>query len=140
VESRCIFCRIAEGTSEASVVYRDHDVVAFLDTLPINAGHTLVVPRRHAASLKELDPEDGASMFRLAQRITAALRRAGLRCEATNLLLNDGAEAGQRVFHVHLHVIPRHVGDSGRLRRTGDDHSPSREELDATAEQIRQVL
>src|SRR5690606_30541004 len=135
----CIFCRIAAGKDEASIVYQDETVAAFLDTLPINPGHTLVVPRRHATDLRDLDPEDGAAMFKAAQRIVAALRKSGLKCEAANLLLNDGAEAGQRVFHVHLHVIPRFVGDGSRLRRT-EGEIPERHELDEVAAKIAAAL
>jgi diadenosine tetraphosphate (Ap4A) HIT family hydrolase len=135
----CIFCRIAAGREEASMVYQDNDVAAFLDTLPINAGHTLVVPRHHATFLADLSPEDGVAVFRAAQRISAALRKSGLKCEATNLLLNDGAEAGQRVFHVHLHVIPRFVGDGSRLRRTDGD-IPERHQLDEVAARIKAAL
>ncbi len=135
----CIFCRIAAGKEEASIVYQDDDVTAFLDTLPINAGHTLVVPRRHATFLADLTPEDGIAVFRAAQRISAAVRKSGLKCEATNLLLNDGAEAGQRVFHVHMHVIPRFVGDGSRLRRT-DGEIPERKDLDEVAAKIRAAL
>ena len=121
-----------------SIVYEDEAVVAFLDVLPINPGHTLIVPRRHGAYLKDLLPEDGAGLFLAGQRIAAALRASDLRCDAVNLLLNDGAEAGQRVFHTHLHVIPRIVGDS--LRRNLDAEQPTREELDAVAAKIRKHL
>ena len=119
-------------------MYEDEAVVAFLDVLPINPGHTLIVPRRHGAYLKDLLPEDGAGLFLAGQRIAAALRASDLRCDAVNLLLNDGAEAGQRVFHTHLHVIPRIVGDS--LRRNLDAEQPTREELDAVAAKIRKHL
>ena len=78
-------------------------------------------------------------MFQAGLRVAAALRASGLRCEAVNLLLNDGAEAGQRVFHTHLHVIPRFVGDNSRLRRTEGD-VPLREELEEVADKIRRAL
>jgi len=136
---RCIFCRIVSGAEEASRVYEDDAVVAFLDSLPINPGHTLIVPRRHSTYLADLDRGDGGRMFEAARKLAAAVRRSGLRCEGVNLLLNDGAEAGQRVFHAHLHVIPRYVGDNARLRRT-EGPVPSREELEEVAAQIRQAL
>ena len=135
----CIFCRVVSGGEPTSVVYEDDNVVAFLDILPISPGHTLIVPRRHATHLADLDPGDAARMFQAGQRVAAALRASGLRCEAVNLLLNDGAEAGQRVFHTHLHVIPRFVGDNSRLRRTEGD-VPLREELEEVADKIRRAL
>lgn len=139
MSEKCVFCRIARGEEEASRLYEDEGVVAFLDTLPINPGHALVVPRRHAPFLADLHPGDGALMFQAAQLLAAAIRRSGLRCEAVNLLLNDGAEAGQRVFHTHLHVIPRFVGDGARLRRT-EGPVPTRQELDEVAARIRAAL
>jgi diadenosine tetraphosphate (Ap4A) HIT family hydrolase len=137
-QDSCTFCRIVSGREPGSIVYEDDAVVAFLDVLPINPGHTLIVPRRHAAYLADLDPNDGACLFRAGQSIAAALRASNVRCEAVNLLLNDGAEAGQRVFHVHLHVIPRVLGDS--LRRDLDALMPDRSELDAIAADIHSHL
>lgn len=137
-EARCVFCRIAAGREPGSIVYQDAHVVAFLDVMPINRGHTLIIPRRHGAYLEDLDPEDGAHLFRAGQRIAAALRTSGLPCQAVNLLLNDGAEAGQRVFHTHLHVIPRIIGDS--LHRDLEALMPDRHELDEVAARIQSCL
>ena len=107
----CIFCRIVEGKEKASFVAQGTDAVAFLDLHPINEGHTLVVPRRHSASIGEVDEIAAVGMWSLARRIAAGLRTSGLRCEAINFFLADGAAAGQEVFHSHLHVIPRWQGD-----------------------------
>jgi diadenosine tetraphosphate (Ap4A) HIT family hydrolase len=140
-ESRtCVFCRIIAREAAASFVYEDEDVVAFLDYMPVNSGHALVVPRQHAKDLAELAPEDGTRLFQVAQRLAAALRLSDVRCEGVNLLLNDGAIAGQRVFHVHLHVIPRFAEDAHRLRRPPDGPVTPPEELEAVAEQIRRAL
>ena len=138
MEAGCTFCRILQGREPASIVYEDEAVLAFLDVFPINPGHTLVIPRRHGAFLADLDPADGAHVFQAGQKIAAALRASTLPCQAVNLLLNDGAEAGQRVFHSHLHVIPRILGDS--LHRNLDGLMPTREELDEVAAKIRQAL
>ena len=134
----CTFCRIVERRDPGSIVYEDEEVVAFLDVMPINPGHTLIVPRRHAAYLADIDSDDGAAMFRAGQRIGAAIRASSLRCDAVNLLLNDGAEAGQRVFHTHLHVIPRVLGDS--LHRDLNALMPLRSDLDAVAALIAAKL
>ena len=109
--SDCVFCGILAGRLSASIVFRDDVCCAFLDIQPINPGHVLVVPIAHAACLAELDAEVGAHVFKVGQRVAAALRGSGLRCEGVNLSLADGAVAGQEVFHVHLHVIPRYAGD-----------------------------
>ncbi len=107
----CIFCRIVEGREKASFVAQGSDAVAFLDLHPINEGHTLVVPRKHATSIGEVDEIAAVGMWSLARRAAAALRASGLRCEAINFFVADGAAAGQEVFHSHLHVIPRWLGD-----------------------------
>jgi histidine triad (HIT) family protein len=138
--SDCIFCGIEQGHVEGSRVYADERVIAFLDIRPITTGHTLVVPRAHGASLAEITPDDGAAMFRAAMVVAEALRRSGLRCEGVNLFLADGEAAGQEVFHVHLHVLPRYEGDGFGLRFPPDYRTRERDELDATAEQIRSVL
>jgi histidine triad (HIT) family protein len=139
--AECVFCAILAGRLPASRVYRDDLCTAFLDMQPINPGHTLVVPNAHAASLAELDLETGAHMFRVAQRLAGAVRRSGVRCEGLNLLLADGAPAGQDVFHVHLHVVPRFEQDGFGFRFSrAYDQQPDRAELDKIADHIRAVV
>lgn len=132
----CVFCAIVAGRSEASIVHEDDHAVAFLDIRPINPGHLLVVPRRHAVLMADLDAELGGHLFRVALLLERAVRRSGVRCEGINLFLADGEAAGQEVFHVHLHVFPRFRGDSFRI---GADRSatPSRAELDDVAARLR---
>jgi histidine triad (HIT) family protein len=137
----CIFCQIIAGAAPASEVYRDALCCAFMDIQPVNAGHLLVVPLAHAADLAALEPETGAQLMRVAQRLAAAVRQSGVRCEGVDLFLADGAAAGQDVFHVHLHVIPRYAGD-GFGFRFGPDYAslPPRAELDRVAAGVRGQL
>ena len=137
--SDCVFCGIVAGELEASVVHEDERTLAFMDIQPLTSGHLLVVPRRHASFLAELDPRDGAELFRVAQRAAAALRRSALRCEGVNFFLADGAAAGQEVFHVHLHVFARFPGDGFGLRHPPDYAVRPREELDAAASALQQA-
>ena len=143
--SECVFCRIIEGALPSSMVYRDDVCCAFMDIQPVNPGHLLVVPREHSACLSKLNPETGSHLFAVAQRLAAALYSAGAgggpRCEGVNLFLADGSAAGQDVFHVHLHVIPRYAGD-GFGFRFGPHyaHRPPRSELDGVAGAIRAAL
>lgn len=144
--SGCVFCGILAGERPASMVYQDGVCSAFMDIQPVNPGHTLIVPNDHAADLAGLDPDTGGHLFAVAQRIAAALRSAarqgsGLRCEGVDLFLADGEAAGQEVFHVHLHVIPRFRGD-GFGFRFGPAYGtqPARIELDGVAAQIREAL
>jgi histidine triad (HIT) family protein len=133
----CVFCGIIAGGVESSPVYEDERVGAFMDIQPVVRGHLLVVPRRHAPSLADLDAADGAAMFETGRRAAAALRSSGLRCEGVNLFVADGVAAGQDVFHIHLHVIPRHEGDGFGLRFPHDYELKPREELDEAAMAIR---
>jgi histidine triad (HIT) family protein len=135
----CIFCEIVAGRAPASRVYEDEEVIAFLDIRPVNPGHTLVVPRAHFAGLSDLNEEVGARMFRVARRLAAALRKAGVRCEGVNLFLADGEAAFQEVMHVHLHVLPRFAGDPFKIQLR-EVARPPREELDRMAEQIRREV
>ena len=131
-----IFGEIVAGRAEASIVYEDDLTLAFLDLFPANEGHMLVIPKAHATDLSELDPDTGQRMFAVAHRLAAAVRESGVRCEGINLLLSDGAAAGQEVFHVHLHVIPRFDGDAFQLSFGGKGMA-ERADLDRTAEKIR---
>ncbi|HEY9501196.1 MAG TPA: HIT family protein [Pyrinomonadaceae bacterium] len=107
----CIICKLLSGELPVSMVYQDDRCSAFMDIQPVNAGHMLVVPNIHAASLADLEAEDGAQMFRVAQRLAAVLRTGVVRCEGVNLFMADGEVAGQDIFHAHLHVLPRYAGD-----------------------------
>ncbi len=107
----CVFCRIAAGQAPATKVYEDDTLCAFLDIRPIARGHTLVIPKRHASELADLDAEVGAHIFRAGHRLALAIRRSDLAADGAHLVLNDGTAAFQTVPHIHLHVIPRRHGD-----------------------------
>ncbi len=139
-DAACVFCRIVEGQAEASLVYQDELVTAFMDILPVNEGHLLVVPNDHSQGLEGLSDASGARIFAVARRLALALFRSGLRCEVVNLYLADGRAAGQEVLHVHLHVLPRYSGDGFGLRRTKLLMPPSRRDLDGVADSIRRAL
>jgi histidine triad (HIT) family protein len=115
--------------------------MAFMDIQPVNAGRVLVVPEDHVASLADLPEDTGVHMFRIAQRVTAALYESGLDCEGVNLFLADGETAGQEVFHIYLHVFPRFDGDGfGPRFGPGYADRPNREELEQAAKRIRDIL
>jgi len=134
---KCVFCDIVQGSSPASIVFQDETCVVFMDIQPINPGHMLVVPKEHSASLSELKPDIGSHLFKIAQHMAKAIRRSDVRCEGINIFMADGEVAGQEVFHVHLHVLPRYSGDNFGLQ-FGESYGrrPSREQLDAIAKDI----
>ncbi len=136
--SNCVFCKIIQGELPSSIVYRDDSCTAFMDIQPVNQGHVLVIPNSHFPNLADLDADLGRHLFAAAQRIAAALRQCGIRCEGVNLFLADGEAAGQEVFHAHLHVFPRYRGDGFALRfPPGYGKKPARAELDALASRIK---
>ncbi len=97
------------------------------------------MPNTHAAYLADLDPEIGAQMFRVAQKMAEVLRKSGLKCKGVNLFLADGKAAMQDVFHVHLHVFPRFKGGGFGLTLPDDYFTkPPRSKLESAAESIRQ--
>lgn len=119
------------------MVHEDARTAVLMDIQPVVRGHMLVVPRAHAPYLADLDPEDGAAVFRAGQLAAAAVRASSLRCEGVNLSLADGEAAGQEIFHVHLHVIPRHEGDGFGLRFPPGYSVRPRTELDEAAAELR---
>lgn len=139
--STCVFCEIIAGRVEASLIYHDEHTTAFMDAFPLVPGHCLVVPNRHVPDLSSLDEDMAARMIATARATSLALRESGLRCEGVNLLLADGPAAGQTVFHSHIHVIPRYVGDGFGFRRPpGSGQRAVRAELDEMARRIRECL
>lgn len=101
----CIFCEIVARRAPAYIVYEDATTVAFLDLFPFTRGHLLVIPKRHGARLTDLPFEDQTAMIRTLDEMC---RRSERLTPDYNVALNAGAAAGQIVFHVHFHIIPRY--------------------------------
>jgi len=113
-EQDCIFCKIVAGDLPATIVDEDEHTVAFMDVNPATRGHLLVIPRVHAADLLEIAPEQLAAVSVAAQRIAGRVKQR-LGADGVSVINSCGAAAWQTVFHFHLHVIPRFVGDPLRL-------------------------
>jgi histidine triad (HIT) family protein len=109
VES-CGFCAIVAGRAPAHRLLEDEHTVSFLNIAPATTGHALVVPRRHAEGLWDLEDEEHARVARAAGRV-ARLLRAALQPAGVNLVHATGTAAWQSVFHFHLHVVPRYQAD-----------------------------
>ncbi|MGO4593608.1 HIT family protein [Leifsonia sp. 2TAF2] len=137
-ESRCVFCAIAAGDVDASVVYEDETVVAFMDINPVTHGHLLVVPREHAVGFEDLDAATAVHVWSVGHEIARALRRSSIPCEGINMFVADGEAAFQTVFHFHLHVIPRSPGDGWTLNAVSHEREWSL--LESDAEAIRDAM
>lgn len=136
----CVFCRIVAGAAPGSIVYEDDDVVAFLDRFPVHPGHTLVVPRGHVPDLCACPPTVAARLFRTSARLAPAIVEA-TRAQGFNVWTANGKAAGQEIFHLHLHILPRFEEDAFGLRfPTSYPREASRAALDAMADTIRSKL
>ena len=102
---QCIFCRIVEGSLPARIVFEDDEIVAFEDAHPQAPVHTLIVPRKHLASLKDATAEDATLLGRMITVATRLARERGLENRGYRTVINTGSGAGQTVFHLHLHLL-----------------------------------
>jgi histidine triad (HIT) family protein len=132
--SPCIFCDITCGTVPAHVVHEVPGAISFLDRLPTARGHVLVIPRHHAPTLLDLPEEAIGALFREVKLVTRAVSEA-LHPVAFHVGWNHGFEAGQRVFHLHVHVIPRYAPGGAGIQSLGAGAAGG--DLDAVAAAIR---
>lgn len=107
----CLFCKIVAGEIPSTKVYEDERVLAFMDINPINEGHLLVIPKAHAATIYEIDPEDLKAVMVVAQSLAKA-QKAALDNPGMNVIQSNGRAATQLIDHLHVHLIPRWPDDS----------------------------
>ncbi|MEK9154384.1 MAG: HIT family protein [Patescibacteria group bacterium] len=132
----CIFCKIVAGEVPSYKVYEDEKTLAFLDINPVNPGHTLVIPKKHAADVFEIEDLEWNAVMKTARIMAHALERS-LSPEGVNLTMNNRAGAGQVVFHAHVHVIPRVKNDGHAL---WPQRAYRESEAEQAAEKIRGAL
>ena len=133
----CIFCKLANGVFPTHTIYEDDDFRVILDANPANYGHSLIIPKQHSDDLFSLDEETAKKIMPLAAKVGSALK-AELNCDGVNVVQNNGTAAGQSVFHLHVHVIPRF--DDDKFKLVWNPKSFSDEEQAATAEALRAVV
>jgi histidine triad (HIT) family protein len=124
----CVFCDIVAGKAPAYTVYEDETTMAFLDLFPFTRGHLLVIPKRHGARLTDFGPDD---LNPLVRTLATMCQRAERLTPDYNVASNAGVKAGQIVFHLHFHVIPRY-GESNPFYRV--------DRVRITEEQARAVV
>lgn len=110
-DSNCIFCKIANGEIPSTTLYEDDSFRVIFDIAPASFGHAIILPKNHAKDIYELSTEDASKIFVVAKKIATALKQV-LNCEGINILQNNGEIAGQTVFHLHMHIIPRYNDDT----------------------------
>jgi histidine triad (HIT) family protein len=105
----CIFCKVIKGELPSAKVYEDDKVIGILDISPNNKGHCLVIPKKHSKDLLDMNEDDLTATINAIQKISNAVSRA-FNC-GFNIVMNNGKEGGQVVFHSHIHIIPRFAND-----------------------------
>ena len=105
----CIFCKLANGIFPTNSIYEDEDFKVILDADPATKGHALILPKVHYSDLMDSDDECLSKVLPLAKKV-AAKQKEALGCDGVNIVQNNGKEAGQTVFHLHFHLIPRYKG------------------------------
>lgn len=132
-DDNCIFCKIAAGEIPSRTLYEDERFRVILDMGPAAKGHALILPREHYADIYEIPEETAALSMRLAKKM-AVLITEKMNCDGFNIVQNNGAVAGQTVFHFHMHLIPRYKDDGQTIGwKPGE---PTQEEL----EEIRNTI
>ena len=135
--SDCVFCSIVAREVPASIVHEDDEIIAFMDLFPVHAGHVLVVPRMHVPNLAACNPDLAGRLFARAARLVPAVI-AATGAQGCNVWTANGEVAGQQVFHLHLHVLPRFKDDAFGLRfPAGYPAVADREALESMAVRIR---
>ncbi len=133
----CIFCKIIAGEIPCFKLYEDEHSLAFLDIHPTHEGHSLVIPKRHAADLFTIDDEALTATTKTARRVAKALE-ASISMQGLNLFQCNGEAAGQSVFHLHMHLIPREIDDG--LKMNWDIVPGDMQAMELLAERIKANL
>ncbi len=133
--SDCLFCKIIDGSIPSTKIYEDDHVYAFTDISPVAKGHTLLIPKYHCQDLFEMPEEVARNLYAVAPKIANAIK-AAFQPIGLNTINNNGAAAGQTVFHYHLHFIPRYDEKEG-LGLIWQTQKYSPEQLAEVAESIK---
>lgn len=134
----CLFCKIGKGEIPSEVVYEDPHTLAFLDIHPRAPGHTVVISKFHSKGLIDLPDEEGDRLWRSVRRVTQAVEGA-LEADGFTIGINHGSVSGQTVDHLHVHILPRFVGDGGSSIHSVVSNPPT-ETLKEIGDKIRQSL
>ena len=126
----CVFCRIVRKEAPASIIYEDDLALAFLDIRPLNEGHTLVIPKAHHETVYDISEDLNAHISKIVKKIAVAVKNA-MKADGITIIQQNGHAAGQEVFHLHVHVVPRYEGQ--KLPKFTDIPNASREQLEKTA-------
>ena len=106
----CIFCKIISKEVPAKILYEDEYSISFLDAFPIAKGHTLVIPKKHFAQIQDMSSDINQKLFDTVHKMITKIDSVK---GSTLVLIHNGKDSGQEIMHVHVHLIPRSIDDSG---------------------------
>ena len=132
-----MFCKIVKKQLPASIVYEDQAVIAFLDIRPLTMGHTLVIPKTHYVDILDIPEETLTQVHLVTKKVSIPIKEA-TRADGISIIQQNGRAAGQDIFHLHIHVVPRFEGQ--KLPRFGELKEVERAKLDEMAERIKEKL
>jgi histidine triad (HIT) family protein len=128
----CIFCKIVRGEIPSFKVYENENVLGLLDIHPTNPGHTLVIPKQHAANIFEISKKDWLAVNEVVHLLAPKIENA-VGADGMNIMMSNREHAGQTVFHAHVHLIPRSKGD-------GLKHWPQSVYKEGEAESVQEKI
>ncbi|MCI8495851.1 MAG: HIT family protein [Lachnospiraceae bacterium] len=135
-DANCIFCKISGGEIPSKTIYEDEEFRVILDISPATKGHALILPKEHYANLYEMPEDVAARVMKLAKRLAGHMTEA-LQCDGFNIMQNNGEAAGQTVFHFHMHLIPRYVGDGNETKLCWNHLDLSQEEMEEIYQKLK---
>ena len=106
----CIFCKIISKDVPAKILYEDEYSISFLDAFPVAKGHTLVIPKKHFAQIQDMSSDINQKLFDTVHKMITKIDSV---MGSTLVLIHNGKDSGQEIIHVHVHLIPRGIDDSG---------------------------
>ncbi|MCJ7719595.1 HIT family protein [Candidatus Bathyarchaeota archaeon] len=137
IDKNCPFCKILKGELPSSRIYEDENTLAFLDIWPQSDGHTLVILKKHYEYIYDVPDEEVADLYKVVKKVARAVKKS-INAGGVSITQHNESAAGQDVFHVHVHVIPRYEGQ--RLRRIEEIQEATRAKLDEIAKMMRQFI
>ncbi len=137
IDNSCIFCKIVCKQAPASIVFEDGNVLAFMDIRPLNEGHTLVIPKEHYVDVLDVPQDLMGHVYKIVKPTSVAVKKAE-KADGITIIQQNGKAAGQEVFHLHVHVIPRFKGQ--KLKPFDNVNEVERGKLEETAKEIRRYM
>jgi histidine triad (HIT) family protein len=136
-DESCIFCKIVRKQAPASIIYEDESVIAFLDIRPLNLGHTLVIPKKHYVDIFDISEDQLSQVHKVAKQVSTAVKKA-TNADGISIIQQNSRAAGQDIFHLHVHVVPRFEGQ--KLPSFSALKEVERAKLEGVAKKIKQQL